>query len=170
MSQRQNAAAGPEKAEPPAGSAGKSNRFWSLLPGEQVPLAWFLLLGWGFFCLLLASGSGARSSLPQRENAPLLQEPSPASVLPPSTPSASSSQSATVKSRKRPSFQVDLNRATWVELAQLPGVGPVLAKRIVQHRRQHGAFRRVDHLLRVRGIGPRRLERLRPFLMIDRAD
>jgi len=55
---------------------------------------------------------------------------------------------------------VDLNRATAPELETLPGVGPVLAGRIVAHRERHGAFRHPDELLAVRGIGPRLLARL----------
>ena len=46
----------------------------------------------------------------------------------------------------------------------LPGIGPVLAARIVEHRRLHGRFHHVDELLLVHGIGPRLLEKLRPWL------
>jgi comEA protein len=56
---------------------------------------------------------------------------------------------------------VDLNRATLVELDALPGIGPVLARRIVEHRGRHGPFRSVDELRAVAGIGPALLERLR---------
>lgn len=56
---------------------------------------------------------------------------------------------------------LDLNRATAADLEALPGVGPVLAGRIVAHRERHGAFRHPDELLAVRGIGPRLLARLR---------
>lgn len=58
--------------------------------------------------------------------------------------------------------RVDLNRADVRELDGLPGIGPVLAARIVEHRRRHGSFRSVDELRAVRGVGPRLLERLRP--------
>jgi len=60
-----------------------------------------------------------------------------------------------------PAAGLDLNRAGEVELDALPGIGPVLARRIVEHRRQHGPFRNVDELRAVRGVGPRLLERLR---------
>ena len=63
-----------------------------------------------------------------------------------------------------PPALVDLDTATAAELDQLPGIGPVLAARIVEHRRIHGRFRHVDELLSVPGIGPRLLERLRPRL------
>jgi len=62
-------------------------------------------------------------------------------------------------------FQIDVNRAEWPELAQLPLVGEVLARRIVDSRRQDGAFADHDDLLRVNGIGPRTLERMKPFLL-----
>jgi len=66
---------------------------------------------------------------------------------------------------KRP-CRLDLNRASLAELMGLPGIGPVLAERIVRHRLLHGPFRSLDELLEVRGIGPRKLERLRAHLMI----
>jgi competence protein ComEA len=59
---------------------------------------------------------------------------------------------------------VDLNRAGLAELDALPGIGPVLARRIVAHRAAHGAFREPEDLLAVPGIGPRLLERLRPHV------
>lgn len=67
--------------------------------------------------------------------------------------------------RRQAAFQVDINQAPWPELAQLPGIGETLAKRIVASRETEGPF--VDHgdLRRVRGIGPRTLEQLRPYLL-----
>jgi competence protein ComEA len=61
-------------------------------------------------------------------------------------------------------YTVDLNEADWPELTVLPGVGETLARRIVEDREQHGPFRDFDDLRRVRGIGPRTLERLTPYL------
>ncbi len=61
---------------------------------------------------------------------------------------------------------LDLNRASAAELDQLPGIGPVLAARIVSYRSEHGRFSRVEELRAVRGVGPRVLERLRPHLRV----
>ncbi|MGO9113509.1 MAG: ComEA family DNA-binding protein [Thermoguttaceae bacterium] len=61
-------------------------------------------------------------------------------------------------------FQVDINKAQWPELATLPGVGQKLAERIVQSREQRGPYADIDDLRRVRGIGARTLESLRPYL------
>lgn len=61
---------------------------------------------------------------------------------------------------------VDLNGASIGELVALPGIGPVLAERIVRHRLVHGPFRSIEDLASVPDIGPRRLEALRPFLYV----
>jgi competence protein ComEA len=63
---------------------------------------------------------------------------------------------------------LDLNRATLADLARLPGVGPVLARRIVETRESAGPFGEIDDLLNVRGLGRTKLERLRPFVGISR--
>jgi competence protein ComEA len=61
-------------------------------------------------------------------------------------------------------FSIDINTAPWTEFAALPAVGEVLAKRIVASRESQGPFRSHDDLRRVYGIGPRTLERMRPYL------
>lgn len=60
--------------------------------------------------------------------------------------------------------RIDLDRASAGDWERLPGIGPALAARIVSDRAANGAFKTPEGLLRVRGIGPRTLERLRPFL------
>ena len=62
------------------------------------------------------------------------------------------------------SFSVDLNTAEVPELAQLPGLGPTTAARIVEHRRLHGPFTSIDELLDVPGIGAVTLAGLRDHL------
>lgn len=64
------------------------------------------------------------------------------------------------------SGEVDLNRATVAELQALPGVGPVIAARIVAHRTDNGPFAAVEDLLDVPGIGEARLAELRPAVRI----
>ncbi|HKQ60890.1 MAG TPA: helix-hairpin-helix domain-containing protein, partial [Candidatus Polarisedimenticolaceae bacterium] len=63
---------------------------------------------------------------------------------------------------------VDLNKATEAELIELPGIGPAMAKRIVEFRQQHGAFERVEDLLKVKGIGEKSLEKLAPYLKVSK--
>lgn len=59
---------------------------------------------------------------------------------------------------------IDLDRASVSELERLPGIGPVLAARIVADRDARGPFGSPDGLLRVSGVGPRTLARIRTFL------
>ena len=68
-----------------------------------------------------------------------------------------------------PAAPLDLNRATAVELATLPGIGPTLAARIVAHREAVGPFPRLAALRGVPGIGPVRYERLAPHLVVGPA-
>jgi competence protein ComEA len=60
-----------------------------------------------------------------------------------------------------PAGPVHLNSATLEQLDGLPGVGPVTAQKILEYRREHGAFGSVDELDAVPGIGPARLAQLR---------
>jgi competence protein ComEA len=62
-------------------------------------------------------------------------------------------------------FKIDVNKAEWPELALMPNIGEQLAKRIVADRAERGPFREIGDLRRVRGIGPKTLESMRPFLL-----
>lgn len=66
-------------------------------------------------------------------------------------------------------YEIDVNSATWVEWAQFEGVGETLARRIVADREARGAFETVDDLLRVKGLGRKRLETIRDHLRIQYA-
>ncbi|MEO3929180.1 ComEA family DNA-binding protein [Micromonosporaceae bacterium B7E4] len=62
--------------------------------------------------------------------------------------------------------KVNLNTATVAQLDVLPGVGPVLAQRIVAHREEHGGFRSVADLRQVTGIGDARYEDLKDLVTV----
>ncbi len=84
------------------------------------------------------------------------------SVIPP----AGAVESYRLSSRPQP---VDLNRATAADFDQLPGVGPVLAKRMVEYRKSVGRFHAVEDLRAVKGIGKKKFERLKPFVTVATA-
>lgn len=65
------------------------------------------------------------------------------------------------------SLLIDLNESSQVELKGLPGIGVVLADRIVSYRTKYGEFRHVNDLENVSGIGEKRLQRLLPFVKVD---
>jgi competence protein ComEA len=87
----------------------------------------------------------------QRVAVPRRGEPAPAEA------GASSAEAPAV---------VDLNTATEAELDTLPGIGPTTARAIVEERTRRGGFRSLRDLLRIRGIGERRLAELRPRLQV----
>lgn len=62
--------------------------------------------------------------------------------------------------------KLDLNRATAEELQRLPGIGPVLAQRVLEQRITHGRFQTIDDLQDVKGIGKKRMDQLRPLVMV----
>jgi len=67
--------------------------------------------------------------------------------------------------KAKPTTLVDINQANALALQTLPGIGPTLAMRIVMHRRAHGPFREPDGLIEVEGIGSKRFERLKPWIV-----
>lgn len=109
----------------------------------------------GALVLLALVALGAVSDLLQRE-----PRPAPAPPAPP--PAAASEVTAPATLAPGAAPILDLNTATEADLDRLPGIGPVLAARIVAHRTAHGPFRTAEDLLAVPGIGPKLFERLGP--------
>ncbi len=62
---------------------------------------------------------------------------------------------------------VDINRGSAEELRRLPGIGPVLAERVIQYRRKHGKFASIRDIQNVKGIGVKRFAQLEPHIHID---
>ena len=56
---------------------------------------------------------------------------------------------------------IDLNKASAEQLVALPGVGPAIAKRIVDFREKNGPFKRVEDLLKVRGVGEKSFQKIK---------
>lgn len=70
--------------------------------------------------------------------------------------------------KKPPAHPVNLNTASASELEQVPGIGPSTAAKILQMRKSYGAFKSVNDLLAVKGIGEKRLEKMRKYLTVNR--
>jgi competence protein ComEA len=75
---------------------------------------------------------------------------------------------AATANKKPPAAPVNLNAATSEELQLVPGIGPATAEKILQMRKAYGPFKSVDDLLAIRGIGPKRLEKMRKYLTVGK--
>ena len=80
-----------------------------------------------------------------------LQAASPSQQNPPSQPASS---------------LVNLNTATQAELEKLPGVGPAMAKQIIEYRQKNGGFKKVEELMNVKGIGEKSFLKLKTLVTI----
>lgn len=88
----------------------------------------------------------------------------PACVKLPRRADGGGSQQTHAQQTRQETPPVSINEASREELERLPGIGPALAARIVEHRERFGRFRRAEHLLLVRGISERRFIQLRPYI------
>ena len=100
------------------------------------------------------------------DRAASLSAPSAIPLAPVISPSQRHGQASP---RQATPVTLDLNRATEQELERLPGIGAVLARRIVQYRETHGRFRDLEQLRDVKGIGKKTFERIRAFLAVPAA-
>jgi competence ComEA-like helix-hairpin-helix protein len=72
-------------------------------------------------------------------------------------------------SKKPPAHPININSANSEQLQQVPGIGPATAGKILQMRKSYGPFKSVDDLLAIRGIGPKRLEKMRKYLVAGKS-
>lgn len=70
------------------------------------------------------------------------------------------------KNEKHQDELVNVNTAGRERLKTLPGIGPAYSKRIMSYRETHGGFKTVEELKKIKGIGEKRLEKLKPFIKL----
>ncbi len=61
---------------------------------------------------------------------------------------------------------ININTATQTQLETIPGIGPSTALQILQYRKENGPFQSIDELENVKGIGPAKLEKMKPFVTV----
>ncbi len=62
--------------------------------------------------------------------------------------------------------KININSADVYELARLPGIGPRIAERIYNYRKNVGKFKTFEELLNIKGIGPKKLEKIKPYITL----
>lgn len=67
-------------------------------------------------------------------------------------------------------FRINVNQATQQELEQIPGIGPVLAKRIYEYRLKEGSFQTPEDMKKVSGIGPKKLDKISNYILIEKTN
>ncbi len=111
------------------------------------------------------------SALMARYEPPAVSNTEPMAALQTGTQTASIPQPRTVQksgSAKLPALEsIALNTAVATELDRLPGIGPKTAEVIVEYRNEHGPFQDLSHIMRVKGIGPKKWEQIRPYLRLN---
>ena len=70
--------------------------------------------------------------------------------------------------KKPPTQPSNINSADSSQLQLVPGIGPSTAEKILQMRKSYGAFKSVNGLMAIRGIGPKRLEKMRKYLTVGK--
>lgn len=85
-----------------------------------------------------------------------------------STVSVPTGSSATqlIEQTSAPGGLISINSASAAQLEEIPGIGPVTAKKIIEYRQTHGGFKSIDELMQVKGIGPKKLENMRPYVKL----
>lgn len=69
-----------------------------------------------------------------------------------------------IKKRK---FPVNINLANEIELQDLPRIGPKMADRIVRYRREHGSYKTIEEIKKVKGIGNKTFEQLKDLIVVQ---
>lgn len=133
------------------------------------------------FVLVIVALMGCQQSMPTRKVYLPADCPTPEALISPAKhhhPSTTHNSTPKVvkKAKTRPTtkatppqpkpLSVNLNTATQTQLEALPGIGPALAKRIIE-RRQRRPFKRIAQLRYVKGIGPTKYKKLKPHIRVE---
>lgn len=87
-------------------------------------------------------------------------------TVPEEKPNHQPSADQPVEEKERIKKRINVNKADREALKALPGIGPAYSKRIIVYREKNGGFKTIEELKEIKGIGPKRLEKLKPFVKL----
>jgi len=108
----------------------------------------------------------ARAMDGEKIHVPAKLSTSSSQIIPKLQPSISKSSPETPKSHSNLSGKINLNTATAKELENLPGIGPVMSSRIIEHRSLRGTFYNIEEIKEVKGIGDKTYERIKNLIIV----
>ena len=76
--------------------------------------------------------------------------------------------SVALAKKKPPAHPININTASATDLQQVPGIGPSTAQKILDTRKSYRSFKSVDDLLAIKGIGTKKLEKMRKYLTVGK--
>lgn len=100
---------------------------------------------------------------------PKLEQPKSTAIADTITPDTTDSTSNAKENREADESmksRINVNKADRKTLKTLPGIGPAYSKRIIEYRQEHGGFKTIGELKKIKGIGEKRLEKLMPFIKL----
>lgn len=67
----------------------------------------------------------------------------------------------------KPGTKININTALVADLTVLPGIGEVMAERIIEYREQNGNFKKPEDIMKVKGIGEKKFEKIKDFVIVE---
>lgn len=116
-----------------------------------------------------ASPPPAQPQIADPVSEPSTEQRADPTAKPATKPAANPASTPAPKAAASSAAIIDLNTATKAQLELLPGVGPALAQRVLDHRAKVGSFTKVEDLDAVRGFGPKLLAKVKPFVKVETA-